>query len=158
MKPLAALLILAAALFVALVMVPQVQQAQPTQPAQPSDLVGLWVIDGEASWEKTRTVPMLVKTIASAGLSGLTLIKADFLMKTAAICCQFTDDKLITSQNGVRREMGYTITAISGNVLTTDIVDDQGKRDHSTITVTKNRLEVADADRPGDVYILYRAR
>src|SRR5277367_490767 len=92
MKRLAALLILAAVLFTALVIVPQLFQAQRASqsvaasadsPVDASSLVGTWIPDGEASWEFACKLPQVAKKIAGSTPDKIERVKAFFLNAVA---------------------------------------------------------------------------
>ena len=123
-----------------------------------SDLVGSWTVDGDATWDSLRKSSQIAKQLDGLAPDMVEQIKSTMLTQIAATTYQFTTDKLISVANGVRREESYKITATSGNVLTADCLDDQGKASQSKVTVPKDRLEITNTANPDQVVFLKRAR
>jgi hypothetical protein len=171
MKKLAALLVLAVVLFVTLVMVPQLLHPHPATPSvqvsgavpvDASDLVGMWVPNGAAAWDMARTMPAMAKKLASLAPDGRARLKTLFLARVTEASIQFTADTMIMIKPGARREQRYKISASDGNVFTIDIIDDQGKASQSKpsqskATVTHDRLELFEAEKPDMVLVFNRA-
>jgi len=150
--PLLAVTPLLLAALLALAMAPQLHGAGA------ADLVGVWNVDGEATWDSLRKSAQLTKQLANVPPEMVEQIKATVLIQVAATTYQFTTDKLTTISNGLRREESYTISATNGNVLTADCLDDQGKSSQSKVTVGKDRLELINTASPDEVIILKRLR
>jgi len=167
MKRLAALLVLTAFIFVAVVIVPQLRQAAIASPSavasvdgpvDASGLLGTWPVDGESAWELARTKSQAAKMLASLPPESLARAKAKFLTAVTASSCQFTTDKMIMiGPGGERREDMYTVASIVGNALAINGVDSKGKTHRSTVILTNDRIELTDPDKPGMVLVFTRA-
>lgn len=140
-------------LALALLLAPPLQGAG----AGASEMIGSWSIDGDATWDAMRRSAQIAKQLNGLAPDMVEQIKSTMLAQVAATTYQFTADKLISVANGVRREEHYTITATSGNVLTADCLDDLGKASQSKVTVSRDRLEIANSANPDEVVVLKRA-
>jgi hypothetical protein len=132
--------------------------APQLQGASAADLVGSWTVDGDATWDSLRNSPEVSKQLTGLAPEMIEQVKSAMLTQVAATTYQFTTDKLISVANGLRREESYKISATSGNVLTADCIDDQGKASQSKVTVTKDRLEIQNTAKPEEVVFLKRVR
>jgi len=162
---LALLLFVGAGLYVALVIVPQLHQAaggsasvtaSDSNPINPSILVGSWLVDDEASWDNARNSRQLSKTLASVPDEKVAQLRAQFLARCAASACQFTADKMILTENGVRLEVSYTIIAASGNMLNAESITDKGIVIQIKYMVTGDRLELFLDSFPGTQIVFRR--
>jgi hypothetical protein len=167
MKRLAAVLFLAAILFVVLVIVPQLRQgalpgpsdaASADGPVDASSLLGTWPVDSESAWELVRTKSQAAKALAGLPPEALARAKAKFLTAVTASSCQFTTDKVIMlGPGGERRVDTYQVVSIVGNVLAVVSVDDKGKSHKITATLANDRLELTDPDKLGMELVFKRA-
>lgn len=158
MRTLAALLVLAVVLFVALVILPQLRQVPQDQPSKPSDLVGTWVVDSDAYWDKIRSIPATADAIAKLAPDVVARMKSVMVSVTAGNTCQFTTDKMIAVFLGVRHESSYKITAINGNVLTAVCVEDPIGIHPIRFTFIEDRLEIDHFDIPPQMNVFKRVR
>jgi hypothetical protein len=149
-------LIAAAPLFLAVALA--LSLAPQLDAASASDMVGVWSVDGDATWDSLKKSPQISKQLAGLAPDMIEQIKTTMLTQVAATTYQFTTDKLISISNGLRREERYTITATAGNVLTADCTDDQGKKSQSKVTITPDRLVLLNTDSPEEVVVLKRVR
>lgn len=154
MKRWAAVVLLAGAIFVVLAIFPQLRKgARVSQ----GDLIGVWVIDGDATWESLRKNPAIAQE-----LKGLTpeydqQAMSIYLAEAAPSSLQFTTDKAIRIRNGARHENRYTITASDGNVFTASCTTEQGEAYRSMITITSGQLKVIESTLPNMVMYFKRA-
>lgn len=152
------LLVVGVGLYVVLVIVTQVHQIQR---ANPNDLVGSWSIDVEATWDKIRSSPLIPIMAERNGIidkDEVDNFKTFVLTQFAGAGWQFTADKRIWIGNGERSETGYTITAITEDVLTAECADENGHGFQMKFTVTGNRLEMVSPDSPYLVIVCNRVR
>jgi hypothetical protein len=167
MKRFAAVLLVAVILFVVLILIPQLRQPHLATPAvqasvgaavNASDLLGSWTTDGEATWEMTRTQPLMAQRLASLSPETAEQFKSLWLANIASNSYLFTAEKLISVVNGVRYEASYAITAISGSILTADCVGEKGQAYQLKLAAAKDRLEMASPANPDFYNVLKRLR
>jgi hypothetical protein len=126
--------------------------------ASSADLIGTWAVDGEATWNRLQSSPQIAGKLTGLPPDMIEQIKGTMLAQTAGTVFQFTNDTLISTSAGVKREEHFTISATKGEVLTADCRDDQGKTSQSTITVGRNQLEISNVADPTQVVVLKRSK
>ncbi len=147
MKPLAAVLILAAILFVVLAVVPQlreVQRAKDNEAAGASALIGFWRIDADATLDSWRTSPRFSKAFARLPAERIEAMTSRVRSRVGNDpYMQISADRIISSYNGEAKGISYTISNVSGNVFTTDCITDVGGLSVKMIlTVADDRIEM----------------
>ena len=125
--------------------------------ASANDLVGIWSVDGDATWAILRKSPTISKQLTGVPADVEDQVKGAVLNQVALTTYQFTTEKLVSITNGQRREEQYKISHTDGNVLTADCIDDTGKASQSKVTVGTDRLEIQNVGNPDEVVVLKRA-
>lgn len=157
------LLCMAAALFVALLMVSQPHQVQPVRPSvvasandqvDASSLLGSWRMDTDATWSSLSKSKVYSKQIDALPPNKLEKAKSLWRSSVDADYCQFTTRKMIWTGNTKRHEMGYTMTATGGNVVTADCVDEKGKTFNFKFAVSGDRLEATEPTGPNPDWVI----
>ncbi len=120
--------------------------------ASADDLVGTWVVDTEATWDKLKALPEM----AAVAANQVETVKAAFTTQFSTASFEFTTEKLVSTVNGEKKEESYTVTKTDGDTLYTDDTAADGKVSHSKVLVAKDKLELTNVAEPTQTVVLKR--
>lgn len=118
--------------------------------ATAADLIGVWSVDAEATWDKMKALPQF----AAAKPEQVTQMKAMF----NAMGYEVTKDKMISTMAGQRKEDSYTVSKVEGDSLVTDSTDAAGKKEQTKVEFLKDgSLLLTNLANPAQVMVLKKA-
>jgi hypothetical protein len=104
------------------------------------DLVGIWVMDADATWEKLKTNP----TVAAVPAEQLPLVKQTFMAQMAAMTFEFTPDKLSVHTGTEVKTEAYVVLRTDGNALVTESTTTDGKKEQSKVEVDGAKMTLTN--------------
>jgi hypothetical protein len=130
--------------------------AATLQAATVNDLVGTWLIDGPATWDKLKASSQVGPQLSALPPDQQALARTAMIDSCANQTIEFTTEKVISINNGARREESFKVTKTDGDELTTESIDDQGKHGMSTVQVSSSQLVVTNLEHPDVIVVLKR--
>lgn len=126
--------------------------AQSLCAATAADLVGVWVVDTDATWVKLQTLPQL------SGLSAEQKVTAKDMLVTqlASVQFTFTVDKLISNMGGQNKTETYKVAASTDAGITCEGTDELGVITRSLVKVSGNTMNITNAAEPTQEIVLKR--
>ena len=115
-----------------------------------ADLIGVWMVDADATWEKLKTQPQF----AAAKPEQVTQMKAMF----ASMICEATNDKMISSMAGQKKEETYVVIKTEDGSLVTETTDAAGKKEKTKHEFLKDgSMLITNVDNPGQQMVMKKA-
>ena len=120
--------------------------------ATATDIQGEWIADGAATWASMKNAPQIV------GLppEQQKMIQEMILTQSAGMGSTVTADKLISRQGEQKKEASYKVTGITGDKISTEVTDANGKVEKIEITVKGDTMTLSNVDQPGIEMVLKR--
>ena len=120
--------------------------------ATAKDMVGTWLVDTEATWNKLKDLPQMKALPPEMAATA----KSAFATQSGGMMFTFTEDRITTAVAGVKREETYVIISVDGDTITAEGTDPEGKKERSLIRFVEGGMELTSASDPMQKVVLKR--